>query len=247
MLLLAALLALTDPASAQDFVDADARGKLTALGTQAKTVGRRPPAATAAPECRPLVPAGCFFAPKAAPSGEATLLVYFRGFWRGHGDGRVPEGERQASSKQALEFYGLEASAPGAVILVTGSSDASVTENELTAVERELGVSFQKVYLAAHSGGYNGLFKSLPNLRQPTRIVMLDNFYFTDAASAKLVQDRVAAGASCSGFYTDHNEDRWRRGFRDRVDCKVEKRDDLGHEGGVNACLGAFLLGASCR
>lgn len=201
---------------------------------------------TAARECRPLSTAGCYFAPKGPPSEDAELLVYFRGFWRGHGDGRVPEGERQASSRQALEFYGLEAAAPRAVILVTGSSDSGVSENEVTAIERELGVSFKRIHLAAHSGGYVGLFKSLPRLRQPRRILMLDNFYFTDAASAKLVQDKVDAGAACSGFYTDHNEDRWRRGFRDRVVCAVEKRDDLGHEGGVNACLGPLLRGGSC-
>lgn len=221
-LLLAAAFALAGSASGQQFVD------------------------TAARECRPLSTAGCYFAPKAAPSGDAELLVYFRGFWRGHGDGRVPVGERQASSKQALEFYGLEAAAPGAVILVTGSSDSGISENEITAIERELGVSFKQIYLAAHSGGYNGLLKSLPGLRQPSRIVMLDNFYFTDAGSAKLIQNRVAAGASCSGFYTDHNEDRWRHGFSNRVDCAVVKRDDLGHDRGVNACLGPFLLGGTC-
>ncbi|TBR16735.1 hypothetical protein EPO15_18610 [bacterium] len=221
---------------------------LLALGGPASAIGKRPADAPAPLDCRPLATAGCWFVPKLAPGGEPALLVYFRGFWRGHGDGRVPPGEREASARQALDFYGLEAAASGAgaVLLVTGSSDAEVTENEVTAVERELGVSFKKLYLAAHSGGYNGLLKSLPNLRQPSRIVMLDDFYFTEAASAKLVAERVDAGAECSGFYTAHNEDRWRRGFKERVRCAVEKRDDLGHEGGVNACLGPLLQGGTC-
>ncbi|TPW20407.1 MAG: hypothetical protein FD126_1721, partial [Elusimicrobia bacterium] len=74
----------------------------------------------------------------------------------------------------------------------------------------------------------------------------LDDFYFTDTTSVRLLQERVAAGAPCSGFYTAHNEERWRRGFKGRLDCAVVQRDDLGHEGGVNACLGPLLAGGTC-
>lgn len=239
------LSALALAASAQDFVGPEGRGRLSDLGTQAQTLGRGAPAPE---ECRQLGAVGCFLAPKGAAGKEPSLLVYFRGFWEGHGNGRVPEKERLASSRQAVSFYGLEAAAAqaGAVLLVTGSSDVAVSESDIAAVEKELGVSFAKLHLAAHSGGYNGLFKSLSGLRQPKRILMLDNFYFTDPSMAKLIQGKVRDGAACSGFYTSHNEDRWRRGFLGKVECAVAKKDDLGHNGGVNACLGPFLLEGNC-
>lgn len=244
-LLLAVALTLCGAASAEDFIGAETRAELAAVGTRAHEVGRTawPPA-----ECLALGTVGCYMAPQITAGAEPALLVYFRGFWRGHGDGRVPEGERLASSRQALDFYGLEAAAAqaGAVVLITASSDIPVTEKDITAIEAAMGVSFKKLHLAAHSGGYNGLFKSLSGLRQPDHIVMLDNFYFTDEAKAKLVQDKVRSGAVCSGFYTSHNEARWRDGFKNQVDCAVEKKDDLGHEGGVKACLGAYLTKGTC-
>lgn len=232
-------------AAPEDFIGAGTREALADLGARARAVGRaaRPPA-----ECRALGTVGCYLAPPNAGGAEPALLVYFRGFWRGHGNGSVPQGERLASSRQAMEFYGLEAAAAqaGAALLVTGSSDSQVTEKDIAAIEAASGVSFKKVHLAAHSGGYDGFFKSLPGLRRPDRIVMLDDFYFTDSARSRLVQDRVRAGAVCSGFYTSHNEARLRAGFGKEVDCAVEKKDDLGHERGVRACLGSYIVRGTC-
>ncbi|MBI5595596.1 MAG: hypothetical protein HY928_05840 [Elusimicrobia bacterium] len=244
-LLLAAALALCGAAPAQDFVPAQTQAALSEVGAQAQKVK---PASPPEQACRALGSLGCYLVPPGLEGKEPALLVYFRGFWSGHGNERVQEGERLASSRQALGFYGLEAAAAraGAVVLVTGSSDAAVTEADIAAVEAQLGVSFKKVLLAAHSGGYNGLLKSLPGLRQPSRIAMLDDFYFTDKDKVKLLQDRVAAGAACSGFLTSHNEERWKGAFKDKLDCAVEKKDALGHNGAVNACLAAYLAGGTC-
>lgn len=244
VLLIAAVLALG--ASAEEFIGPETRDALSGLEARAREAGRSPPPHAA--ECRALGTAGCWLPAPGGAGADPALLVYFRGYWRGHGDGRVPERERLASSRQALEFYGLEAAAAqaGAAVLVTGSSDAAVTEKEIAAVEQALGVPFGRLLVAAHSGGYAGLLRSLPGLRRPDRIVMLDDFYFTDAAQVALLEDRVRAGAVCTGFLTAHNEARWRQAFRGRLDCAVERRDDLGHQRGVNACLGAYLTGTAC-
>lgn len=226
---------------------APARGQsATELAAEARRVGRTPPPREA--RCVAFRAQGCYLVPEAGVTGEAALLVYYRGWWRGHGNGSVPAGERVESARQALSFYGLEAAAArvGAVLFVTGSSDQAFAEEDVAALEKETGFRFATVSLAAHSGGYAGLFKSLPGLRRPERVVMLDNFYFTDAAKAAALQKLVDAGTVCAGFYTAHNEDRWREGFRGRVTCSVEAQDKLGHEGGVNACLAAYLTKTSC-
>lgn len=240
-LLLAVLLSLGAGARAQDLVDPALISALDAVQERAQDLRPGPP-------CPALGTLGCFFTPPGLAGKEPALLVYFRGFWSGHGDGRVPERERTASARQALTYYDLAAAAEqaGAVVLVTGSSDAAVREADVAAVGAALGLSFKKVYLAAHSGGYNGLLKSLPGLRRPDRLVMLDDFYFTDRASVQMLQDRVAAGAVCSGFLTSHNAGRWQSAFAGRLDCAVQNRDDLGHTDGVRACLGPYLTTGAC-
>ena len=240
-LLLAVLLSLGGLARAEEPVDPALIAGLDAVLERAQDLKPGPP-------CPALGTLGCFFTPPGLEGKEPALLIYFRGFWTGHGDGRVPERERAASARQALTYYDLAATAEqaGAVVLVTGSSDAAVREADIAAVGAALGLSFKKVYLAAHSGGYTGLLKSLPGLRRPDRLVMLDDFYFTDAGAVQLLQDRVAAGTLCSGFFTSHNEGRWNSAFRGRLDCAVENRDDLGHTDGVRVCLGPYLTTGRC-
>lgn len=236
---LSLVLLLAVPAAAQGTGAAE-------LAAEAQRVGRTPPPPEA--RCLAFRDKGCLLVPEGGVTGDARLLIYYRGWWRGHGNGSVPGGERIESSRQALSFYGLEAAAAkvGAVVFITGSSDQAFVEEDIAGLEKETGFRFANVSVAAHSGGYVGLFKSLPSLRRPERIVMLDNFYFTDAAKAAAVQKLVEGGAVCAGFYTAHNESRWREGFRSRVTCSVEAQDKLGHEGGVNACLAAYLTKTTC-
>ncbi|MBI4349554.1 MAG: hypothetical protein HY553_22150, partial [Elusimicrobia bacterium] len=133
----------------------------------------------------------------------------------------------------------------GLVLLVTGSSDVSVSDELLWGLERRAGLAFGKLYLAAHSGGNVGLARSLGRVRRPDRIAMLDNFYFAESLS-HAIQREVAAGAVCAGYLTAHNRERYEKRFMPFVYCPIQDRSDLGHDGGVNRCLGKYLARTSC-
>ena len=85
-------------------------------------------AAQTPPACDSVDGIGCVYVPASAASdGSAPLMIYFRG-WTKIYDGSVPAAERPRSSRAALVDYKLNvaADAAGAVLLVTGSSDAAV-------------------------------------------------------------------------------------------------------------------------
>lgn len=195
--------------------------------------------------CRPVPDVGCWYGPEA---WNGTVLVYLRGH-HPKLSSRVPAGELVASARQAFEFYGLResADAAGARVLVTGSSPLVPGAETVAKLEP------QRVVVAAHSGGYIALERTLTGLPGVNRVVLLDMFYGAAPQGETPVLTRIAravaaTGAACSGFYTSHNWDRYKRYFRDEAPaCAVQDGAAYGHNAGVNRCLPAFLAGAGCQ
>lgn len=202
-----------------------------------------------AEECLPLARVGCVYAPEGL-SEDAPLLVYLRGH---HPTMRadVPPAQFLASSRQAFSAYGLGgvARAKGVTVLVTYRSGVGVSPDDVAAAGQALGRRFSKVLLAAHSGGYVGLGRTLDLGTTAARVVMLDDFYGagSDGLPAKL-QKVIALGASCSGFYTPHNAKNYAAGYRKAIACDVDSfGSDDQHNAAVARCLGGYLDGRSCR
>lgn len=203
-------------------------------------------AAGAGADCAPLPGVGCVYVPLGAPRTEPGLLIYFRGHWRSY-RGRVPQELRVESARSAFISYGVKAAAEraGLAVLVTGSSSAEVGAAELAAARAAAGRPLGRVILAAHSGGYVGLERSLPGLPPVARIVMLDDFYF-DASLTALIKARVGAGAACTGYVTLSSRARWESRFKPFVACPVDVYQDSEHEAAVARCLGAYLERSTC-
>lgn len=223
-------------------------GLLPALALAASAnnwVPRSTPVFRPGQECQELPGIGCVYKPPQV-RGAAHVLVYYRGHYRGSDS--VGVGERLRSARQALTHYDLKKTVDhaGMVIVVTGSSNAPVGDEELRKAEELSGVDFADVYLASHSGGYVGLHLSLGRLRRVKRIIMLDNFYFgTDLT--ELIAGRVQGGAGCAGFATQHNQGRWAQRFAGRVRCPVAVYEDPYHDTLVNSCLGHFIVKDHCE
>lgn len=196
-------------------------------------------------ECRPLPGVGCVYVP-ANLDREPGLMIYFRGHWRSY-RGQVPEELRVESARSALAAYGIKAAADrsGLTVLITGSSSVGIGDRELAEARAAAGRPFSRLVLAAHSGGYIGLGKSLPHLPPAARILMLDDFYF-DADLTALIKARVEAGTSCTGFVTRHSRARWEARFKPFLVCPVDLYQDSEHEAAVPRCLGAYLERTTC-
>lgn len=201
----------------------------------------------AAEDCRPLAGVGCWYAPEDAPA-DAPLLVYLRGH---HGTYKadVPADQWLSSSRQAFSAYGLGKTAreKGVVVLVTYRSGLGVKAGDVAAVAAESKRTFSKTILAAHSGGYVGLGRTLESGLSPARVVMLDDFYGAGSDGlAKKLQHAISLGAACSGFYTPHNRKNYETGYRS-VACTVDAMgSDAQHNPAVGRCLGGYLDGRSC-
>ncbi|MBI3507572.1 MAG: hypothetical protein HY059_22275 [Proteobacteria bacterium] len=227
---------------------------------------RRPPAAldqTARPpraqDCAAFGTVGCVYIPSAARSSEQpTLLVYLRGHgpyntsYRGndgrlHTSGNVPVEHRLVSSREAFTTYGLDrlAHQRGVVVLTTGGSSVGVSPADIARLEAQLGRRFANVVVAAHSGGYSGLARTLDNgLPRVDRIVMLDNFYF-GADLTNRIGEHVDRGTACRGFYAGTRGGR-ANAFATNSGCTVENQSGHGHFDGVNQCLPYYMEGRPC-
>ena len=208
-------------------------------------------AAQTPPACAPVDGIGCVYvSPKAAEDRSAPLFVYFRG-WTDPYDGSVPVSKRLLSARTAFSSYelGRAADGAGAVLLVTGSSDAAVRDADVDALEKQLGRQFSRLILAAHSGGYAGLAASLPQKRAVARVIMLDDFYFNDGPDSlgHRVADLVGKGAACAGFYTPHNKARWEQRFKPYLTCPVEAYGKTDHDAKVKECLRGYATTGTCR
>ncbi|MBI5211061.1 MAG: hypothetical protein HY927_13910 [Elusimicrobia bacterium] len=200
-----------------------------------------------ASDCRPLPAVGCFYVPASARDSESPpLLVYLRGRHQRYG-ARVEPDDRVGAARDAFVGMRLGALAESSrvVVLVAGSSCLGVSKAHVEAVERQAGKKSGRLILASHSSGYIGLMLTLPLLPRPDRVVLLDNFHFKDSMS-KMVQRRVEQGTDCVGFYTRTRRDAYLRYFKPHATCSVEDQDARGHDGGVRACLGAYLSSTAC-
>jgi len=208
------------------------------------------PGASAAPAptaCEGAAGLGCFYAPSSV-SGDTTLLVYLRG-WYGRYKGSVPAAKRVESARQAFATYGLGtlADKKGLAVLVLGSSSAGVTPEDVAELASESGLKFTKTILAAHSGGYVGLGKTLSAGVPASRILMLDDFYDTSGGLAKKLQEAVSKGASCAGYHTAQNRDSWLKVYKPSVACSVDDMgDDSHHDPTVARCLETYLTKPTC-
>ncbi len=196
-------------------------------------------AAELASPCLPLRDLGCFYrpVPLGAPAAPA-LLVYLRG-WYAHYQGEVPAAKRLESARQAFSFYGLENA--GMAVLVTASSHLSVSAADLAGLD----MRFERIVVAAHSGGHAALKDTLTALGPVERVLMLDNFYF-DRDLSEFLRPRVSAGMACSGYYTAHNRLRYEERFKPFVPCAVSDLTALGHDGAVPKCLASWAKGEPC-
>lgn len=234
------LLTAAAPAAAQD---GPAFGRLPDAASVEVPLPPPPaPAARGAGECSPVAGIGCYYS--GAPAGEAVqLLIYYRGWLSetnypggGLSGGHIGGADLLRSSRAALSFYKLRQLADDRrlAVLVTGSSDVAVTRADVDRLEAQLGARFGAVSVAAHSGGYVGLGKSLDSFGRLERIVLLDPFYADFSAQ---VAAQVRRGAACGGFYTPHNAARFKQ-FFSGSGCTAEPRTSPGdHEYYVPASL----------
>lgn len=202
------------------------------------------PASAQEHPCREVPGVGCWYGPEA---WNGTVLVYLRGHHPDH-SWRVPAGELVASARQAFDSFGLRGAADsaGARVLVTGNSPLVVGPETVA----KLGA--RRVVVAAHSGGYSALERTLSGLQGIERVVLLDMYYGAAPVGetprlTRIARAVKATGAACSGYYTSHNWERYKLYFRDEApDCAVQDGTAFGHNGGVNRCLPAFLAGIPC-
>lgn len=199
-------------------------------------------------DCIHLPGVGCYFVPAGVPA-DAPLLVYLRGHHPVYRS-NVPAGQCLASARQAFMAYELGETAEEnqVVVLVSYRSDLGLTNADLSALGRESKRTFSKTILAAHSGGYVGLGRTLDSGMTAARVVMLDNFYGAgrDGLPQKL-QRLISAGAGCAGFYTPQNKRNYEAGFKNAIQCSIDAMSsDDQHNAAVGACLGGYLDGLSC-
>lgn len=196
----------------------------------------------AAPPCQPLMSVGCYL----ERPGATAVLIYHRGFLtqalpgerRARGGGAIPPELLAKSAEQAVRQYDLAtaAAALNASLVVTGAYYVGVNA---AAYARG-----RKVFIAAHSGGIEGLAKTLDGAPRLDGVALLDCFYGEDSGSLAAVGERMAAllaaspAAACGGFYTPHNASRLRRIFypalADQGDrCRFDTRAKDEHESAV--------------
>lgn len=152
-----------------------------------------------------------------------TLVVYFRGHVRGYPGhpGRVPQRFWAASARRVLtkNNYNLQRYKLKASLYATGSSHIGLSVDELLHLLLE--TRADRLILAAHSGGYVGLHKTLNSLsvelkKKVSGIWLLDNFY--SPANTRKHLTRMFSGSflrsRCLGYTTPHNHLRYQRYFK---------------------------------
>lgn len=206
------------------------------------------PARAQSSECLPVPDIGCWYASEGAPA-DAPLLIYLRGHHPALG-ADVPKGKALESARQAFEFYGLGriARANGVAVLVTYRSGIAVSDADVAALAASAKRAFSKTILAAHSGAYVGLGRTLDAGLAFSRVLMLDDFYGAGGGGlSQKLQRAVSGGASCFGFYTPHNKANYTTGYKPVVACRVDEfKSDGEHNPAVERCLGRYLDGLSC-
>lgn len=204
--------------------------------------------------CKSLDKFSCLYMNSQIKTDDNVLVIYHRGYWGKH-KGNVPNNLRQKSIEQALSFYELDNASDKlkSPMLISTSSNVGFTVKEIeSAIKKVRFEDNTKIILVAHSGGFEGLLKTLKYLKNEKykfeieKIVMLDNFYFNKGA-ASIFKEFMDKGVKCSGFLTKHNRERYKLRFKDVIapnNCSVELRH--GHNKSVNDCLAAYVKGDKC-
>ena len=185
------------------------------------------------------------------------VVVYHRGFWiwepsavparvRNASRVTVPAQYLPDSARGALLRYGLDrvAHARHSDVIVTGGSPVALVGAELNELNKP------KVALVAHSGGYQGLVRTMQNMggRKIDEIILLDCFYGVNSGAnayiARYLRDHPET--KCSGFYTEHNKWRYNNTFlpvagRGRCDIKEGAGHNDNLDGRIIAGLDPFL------
>lgn len=163
----------------------------------------------------------------------------------------VPAAQFLSSARQAFVAYGLgkTAAEKRSVLLVTYRSGLGVSPAVVDSLRDQSKKSFSSIAVAAHSGGYVGLLKTLEAGVVPARILMLDNFYGKGGGGlASRLQRLISSGARCGGFYTPHNRVNFEEGYKKTVNCSIDGLGSDGqHNAAVNRCLGGYLDGRPCQ
>jgi hypothetical protein len=196
---------------------------------------------------------GCLYEPSSHLPENDTLVLYIRGNYKGRAD--VPAAQTQNSINELIQLFQLgkvseETSLP---LYMTTSSNNNFDVRQILHLSAGLKLRHPvKIIIAAHSGGYRGMYQTLQNLLslpqdyQVIRLIMLDNFYMEDAW-VQIFSDYINSGTECRGFVTDHNVRRLRDRFLPQVRCQVEGPQGFEHNQSVVSCLKPYLSGKNCR
>jgi len=183
------------------------------------------------------------------------LLVFIRGLY--NGSSTVPAGtSRQTAARKAISAFAFEklATKYNIDILVSGSSHLGVDEELYAKLQEIYGTDFS-YFLAAHSGGYIGLFSTLEAAQAgrienpPSKLFMLDNFYSTIPHNHSLFGNYMQQGGACQGYLTTHNLARYQT-FYKKYNCQVDGENNsaqYNHSGSVNPCLDLYLQSKPCH
>ncbi len=189
---------------------------------------------------------GCLYLPDSSKT-YSNVLVFLRGKFEGNAV--VPKEDRERAALQALESFGLKEKAKqlDAALFVTGSPHYGLLKDDIESLAtRKFVTSDSGLYLASHSGGYMGLWRTLESYEsEPKRLLgifMLDNFYSRKEPFLVLLKSVVGQGVRCIGFLTDHNVERFESLYK-KIPCKADGPEGFSHSGSVSTCLDHYLAG----
>ncbi|NCN27170.1 hypothetical protein GW915_06290 [bacterium] len=190
-----------------------------------------------------------------------TLVIYFSGHaqssdpgWSGSTGGNLPASQWRdwasyvgggESGKQGSYAIDQQIDRQYHSRYILGSSHLCLTMKDLQDLMRASGA--KRLVFASHSGGYDGLQKTLNNIRgseyieKVDRVAMLDNFYrpsVKNTLSSVFGAERLPH--LISGFFTSHNSSRFQASYGKKLAPKV-KDDSLGHKREVRENLANYL------
>jgi hypothetical protein len=197
--------------------------------------------------CKLLPTKGCVYLSDINVS-RVDVVIYHRGHLKGQSD--FPPAQRIQSAKNILlkNQFDIKSIADdtGKLFIVLGSSRVAIDNLELQKILDHYQVSLDKLYLAAHSGGYFGLNMTLRHLLKKqsiTEIIMLDSYYSTITNGLREIMPIVqGTGVPCHGFHTSHNTARLKKYYQaDGIFCDSVGPGGMDHNKSVGPILSSRL------
>lgn len=198
----------------------------------------------ASTDCETLSRKSCIYTSENFINSPTKVLIYHRGHLNGQSD--FPANRRIRSARNIITYnqFGLVAVANknNLLLIVNGSSRVDITKEELHLVLTKYKVKLDRLYIAAHSGGYYGLNNTLRNLHHDffiEKIMMLDSYYSTNPSGLLGIMPNVLSeGTLCTGFHTRHNKERLKNYYQnDEVYCHSEGPEGMNHNESVGPIL----------